>query len=474
MWVVGLVAACLMIVLWPNATPWSAVGLVVSGLVLWHTFAVSRRVPWFPGIIASIAAVQWILAALYVYHDSTDAFATGAMAVSEGAYFAFAVPSFIVMILGLCLPLRGEVRAASTTARRNFAMSGSMRIACETMVWGGIALRLAVPLMPTSLRFAVLLLSQLAYVGAFAELLAAAPRWWLRVGLMLLLEFLFCARAGSFLGVLQWGICSGVLVVYRFRPRTTLILAGAAGGLLLVGALNVFKHLYRNDILGSDMSDAERTEATSEQLTGILANPSSVMSAQSIAVNVARLNQGQLTSWVLAWVPLGEPFAKGETIETGIRAAILPRVLDPGKYVAGGSEYFERFTGKRLLNGTSMNLSIPGEMYANFGYAGGIIGVFVYSLVLGFLFRLFFRWARRSPLWWAWVPLVFLNALSAEDGFGEGINRLSKALVVTLAFAYFEPAWRKLRPGVAGAKGARKGRVPVLPPSAIPAPGGAD
>ena len=39
--------------------------------------------------------------------------------------------------------------------------------------------------------------------------------------------------------------------------------------------------------------------------------------------------------------------------------------------MAGGRENFRKFTGLNISDGTSMGISIAGEGYANFGWAGG-------------------------------------------------------------------------------------------------------
>jgi len=129
---------------------------------------------------------------------------------------------------------------------------------------------------------------------------------------------------------------------------------------------------------------------------------------------------------------------------TGVRAAVVPRVLDPGKFVVGGRDMIPRFTGISLLNGTAMGLSIPGEMYANFGLGGAIVGTFLYAVALGLLYRAFVRRARASVLWWAWAPFIFFSTLSAEQGFAENANAVTKTLLIMWVFVKVVPAWRAL------------------------------
>src|SRR5208282_345065 len=103
-----------------------------------------------------------------------------------------------------------------------------------------------------------------------------------------------------------------------------------------------------------------------------------------------RYNQGWIINRVMQNVPSGEPYANGETLLAAVKASILPRLFSPDKVRAGGRENMRRFAGYTLGSGTSMNLGYAGEMYANFGYWGGIAGCFFYAFLLGLMFRCVF------------------------------------------------------------------------------------
>ena len=176
-----------------------------------------------------------------------------------------------------------------------------------------------------------------------------------------------------------------------------------------------------------------------------IASPSALLVGQNLAINTGRLNQGWIISRVMIWVPESEPFARGETILSSIRAALLPRILDPGKATAGGFANLPRFTGLTLIGGTSMNLGMAGEMYANFGRERAVFAVFVYGIALGSLFAMFVRWSRQSPLWWAWAPMVIFTTISAEMSTTEVFNHITKAFAIMLAVTTVIPSWALLR-----------------------------
>jgi hypothetical protein len=214
---------------------------------------------------------------------------------------------------------------------------------------------------------------------------------------------------------------------------------------LALGALNEIKLDYRSQLLENpDLTIDARLEALGHALGNQIEEPLGPFSGRSLSHTVARVNQGWIISRTMYWTPTREPFANGETLVEALRAVLIPRVIDPNKYTAGGSN-LSRFTGIPLRGGTSMNLSPVGEMYANFGRIGGLLGVFGFALGLGLLYGLFARWAFDSPLWWAWAPYVMLYTMQAETGIGEAVNHVARSFLIMMVVVRFVPAWKSLR-----------------------------
>jgi hypothetical protein len=79
-----------------------------------------------------------------------------------------------------------------------------------------------------------------------------------------------------------------------------------------------------------------------------------------------------------------------------------------------------------------MGLGIIGEMYANFGRAGGIVAVFVYGLAMGRMFLFFAERARKNPLWWAAASTVLLPGVEPGFNLEDIANHVVKAAVLFL------------------------------------------
>src|SRR5690606_7168199 len=120
----------------------------------------------------------------------------------------------------------------------------------------------------------------------------------------------------------------------------------------------------------------------------------------------------------------------GETIRTGLKAALIPRIFNPDKVESGGV-YFERFTGMPLI-GTSMNLGLIGEAYANYGVNGGMWFMFFFGLFINIVLSILYYKAYSAPELLLWIPFLFLYMIKAEDDFTTMINQFTKALYVML------------------------------------------
>jgi hypothetical protein len=437
------VAAVSTISTYESDSMWIGAGVFAGVVVMMHTLFAARIAPWIPGLIALVALLQWVFAPWAAYHTTAE-IPIFAMAVPPPEYFSYAVPATLLLIVGLYLPLwrigSGAIPQRAATAPPGFTRT------CDAMVAVGFAANLFINHAPESLRYMTTLLSYLAFVGAFGLLLVRAPGWWWRVLLALAVRAAMSTENGLFHDLLLWAAYTGALAIAVIRPRIVTIVALAVAGAFLIGVLNEAKYSYRRVIaLNPGMSLGDRVSVLGGQLTGQASQPHETFTGDALTRTITRLNQGWIIARILVWVPTSEPYAGGETLVTAFRAALVPRLLDPGKYQAGGAINFPRFTGLTITKSTSMNLSPAGEMYANFGRNGGLVAMLLYGVGLGLVFFRFASWAEGSPLWWAWAPYVMLYTMQAENGIGEGVNHVAKSFVLMLAVVYYVPAWRALR-----------------------------
>lgn len=442
--VASLVAPLLLYPLYVNDSLWLGAGVALMVAIGWHALLTGRRLPWIPGLALVTAALQWVIAPWITYHIGAY-FVAFEMVVPPSEYFAYAVPALAALAAGMFVVLRrpgSEPTVPETTigpATRRF------RLTCDVMVGLGVATQLVVaPLLGGgSLAFVGVLVGNLAFVGALALLLARAPGWQLRAVIVLAVQALVSAASGMFHDLLLWTSYFGLTLIYVYRLRLRTIAILVAAGFAVIMILNVVKREFRQSLQTTQMGLLGSAAMLGNTMMEN-ADPALTYEGNGFKANVTRLNQGWIIARVLYWVPEREPYAGGETIAASIRATLLPRFLDPNKLELGGRTYFNRFTGMEL-RGTSMDLSVAGETYANYGYWGGLFGVFIFGMLVGGVYRVFIRLGRRSRLWWAWAPFVLLYSTRAENSIGEVSNLVVKSAVVMLAVISLVPAWAMLR-----------------------------
>lgn len=443
---VSLVVGVMLVPALGDESLWLPVGVGVSLLVAAHTLVASRNVPWIPGLIALIALLQWVLVPWAAYHVPPT-FPLYAMVIPADQYFSFAVPASMALVAGLYAPLYRERTAVPRMPSRGTPGLRLLRQTSEIMVWGGLVTQyVLVDVVPRSLGFATSLIGSLSYVGAFTLALMRARGWQWRVLAVLGALVVRASTEGMFHDLLLWTAYLGLTLAFIHRTPVRRLVVFAVAGFALILALNGIKQQYRLLLeTRTELTALQRVETLGSVLGDMISNPHALLSAENVSLNVTRLNQGWIIARILSHVPAAEPFAEGETVRASLEATLLPRVLAPNKLVIGGHEYFERFTGVALASGTSMDLSIAGELYANFGRTGGILGLLVAGLLLGLLFRVFVRWSRESVLWWAWAPYVMLYTAKAEGGLAEPMNHVVKSFVVMVAVIMVLPGWVMLR-----------------------------
>jgi hypothetical protein len=421
---------------------WIGFGIFVTIAVLMHTFMIARDVPWIPGMVAAVALIQWVIAPWAAYYVPPDA-SVFDMVLRPNEYFAYAVPATILFTVGLYLPMWRVGRY--TRDKRPFNEPTTFRSTCDVMIGIGTVAFLVLPSMPMAYHYSVELLTYLAFVGAYGLMLVDRKGWGWRLLFVLGIRMAISTGSGLFHEFMLWLAYSAALFIYARRVRLRTVLLILAVGGFFVGVLDEAKLAFRKAIaVAPDMTVGQRFAQLGEAVVDQAQQPVETFTGPALSHFVTRLNQGWIIARVMYWVPSNEPYANGETIVNAFRIAFVPRILDPGKYEAGGVEYFERFTGFRLYNNTSMNLSVAGEMYANFGALGGFAGVFLFGFGLGMIYRLFAQAAQKSVLWWAWAPYVLLYAMMAENGIGEGVNQFAKSFLVMIAVVTFVPAWQNL------------------------------
>lgn len=432
-------------------SPWIGVTAALAALTLWHMSYVSRVILALPHIAILIACLQYVFAAwLNYYWPPSDP--TYDIGDNLPMYLSYAGPGLIALAFGWTL---GLVKL-KPSERGSRAPSTGLLVELDVVLGLGVLSFLAGRFVHVqSLFFVFLLLGNLRYVGVFGRMVVQGPGWQLRLAVVLGAEAFLASGNTMFHDLLLWSAWSFAIWVHAFQPKRAIILSMIAVAVLFLPALQEAKWRMRNPSIGDDpVAEDQGTSLVGSPMTGVAAWLSYMIPAfahtitgnfddQFLADTAVRYNQGWIVNRVMMIVPEFEPYADGSTLEDAAWAALVPRMLAPGKFVAGGAEHMARYAGIQLNENTAMTLGFAGEMYANFGLTGGVIACGLYALFFALVFRVICRRAFTHPLWWSLVPFIFYSALKAEDDVAFVLNWTVKACVLLVGVIAFLPHFRR-------------------------------
>ena len=347
-----------------------------------------------------------------------------------GEYIAYTAPLCIALGLGFfaaqrlwAKPLRrGEyLTTVSLDSRTEKAI--------RSLFWATFALMVIKSRLPVpgSVEFFLVLLSEVAFVCPLLLYIGGRSYWWKLALPVFAWQLILSIGSTVFHSVMLWA--AAYFMFYwsmRFRGRNFryVLLAGLAFVMILQPAKTYYRQ-HGDGTIGGFIS----------VVANYLSNPAEAYSDDNLSKTLMRLNQGWIVHLVMDRVPSVEPYAGMTIITRQMSGVLLPRFLVEDKYVVGGKEYFEQYTGRDLQN-ASMGLGYAGEFYAAFGDQGGIFATFLYGMVLATGFEMLKRAARSKPLWWAWGPFLFLVAIKAEDTVGNAVNWAFKGFIIIMLVRY--------------------------------------
>ncbi len=240
---------------------------------------------------------------------------------------------------------------------------------------------------------------------------------------------------GMFGELVQWFMLSFLIIAILIRIPMWGKVVIIAVGVFLILLVQSTKEEYRMATWYASSSKSN-SEIYNEIILSRLSSPSTLFESGSMGNSAARLNQAWIIARIMNYMPKYQPFVRGETIETALVASLLPRFLAPTKAKAGGRANFERFTGTPLPETTSMDISLVGEGYANFGFLGGMAFIFLVSLMYNWVIIKVISLSKNNPTLIVWIPFLFFQVMKAETDFATVFNYLTKAALVTFLVFY--------------------------------------
>lgn len=419
---------------------WVAAACGLSVAIFVHLCSVADRYVAFPGLICFVASIELLLAPV-VASALPPTFHEFQMAVPLDMYLQYAIPAIAALWIGLHWPLN-RVLLETRLWTEPSTLAPRQRLQLDVVLVLSLLLSSFARDFPAQIFFLVTILGSFSFFSALAWMLTRTPGWKIRVAIVMLQLIATASADGIFYVVLQW--CGFFLLVYafrsRWRSRLALALILATAGAVI---LQYVKSDYRHYIGTHNASFVERVSALGSMAWNkVMSNddPNGMIFGDVLV----RFDEGWIVSRIMKVVPHQVPYAEGGTIEDALTYSLIPRALFPSKPQGASRILFARFTGLQLNSSTSMGLSIIGEMYANFGYWGGVAGTFVFGSLVGLAYARFAKLARKSPHWWAAAPIVLLAAIEPAWNFEDISNYIVKSALVLFVLVSVVPAFREL------------------------------
>jgi hypothetical protein len=386
-------------------------------------------------VITFLACAQWIIGPILSYYTGINHPFYG-MQVSEFKYFSFVIPGVILYHFGLSLPILNVKYIPKSVLDKLDSNAKSKIKGAYYLISIGFLASFIRPFSPASLFFFLYLISQLKFIGTFYLYISGtvSNRILYIVLFTLVLEAITTAL---FHDLLLWSMF--FLFVYSLKNHISLKrkLTTFVGCLLFLLVLQSVKYQYRNIAwFTPSLSTYEQAEIFTGLILNNLTTPDKLFDSKVSESSITRLNQGWIITRVMNYVPDIKPFADGETVEGAFKAALLPRFVAEDKAIAGGRSMMERFTGIILQDGTSMNISLIGEAYGNYGLDGGIFFMFLIGIMYSLILRYIFIKSQNNPTILFWIPFLFLQVVKAETDLTTTLNYLVKASIVMILVFY--------------------------------------
>lgn len=384
-------------------------------------------------LVAFLSLLQWIVGPILAYNvlPYDDLYW---MDVPEETYMNYVVPACIALVVGMYFPYSKERVVGMKQIGRVKEYLIENPYVGYIITGAGFFASLLSSKVPGSLGFLFKLLGSLQFMGVYMILFGNSKIKWILFSAVLGAVIGTSVLQGMFGELMNWLLFSFLVISIVAKIPMWGKVSFILFGFVMILMIQSTKEEYRKATWFATSSKSN-SEIYKEILMDRLSNPAKLFDSEVLNNMGARLNQGWIIARIMGHMPINYEFVKGETVITALYAGLVPRVLVPNKAKAGGRANFERFTGTPLPETTSMDISLMGEGYANYGVMGGIVFLFCIGTFYNWVIIKILKISENHPILILFVPMLFFDVIKAETDFATIFNYLSKsALVVSLVF----------------------------------------
>ena len=233
-------------------------------------------------------------------------------------------------------------------------------------------------------------------------------------------------------------IFGGILLIYSKDLKFKQVLPLAAITVTLVYMVIVWQYIkpeYRTFLSGGQQNQnvirgtGESLNKLGELVSKVDENAIDVGFKQT----VERLAYIDFFSATIDYVPRVIPHTHGRLWGDAIGRILQPRILFPNKAPIDDSETTRKYSGVMVAGttqGTSISLGYVTENYIDFGMPGMFIGLFLFGLLIGVVYKYVLTSSPDKLIGTAMIIPLFILAYSFESALNKMIGGLVMYLIV--------------------------------------------
>lgn len=401
-----------------------------------HLFLVSSNVIAFREFTLVMYALNYLLtpSILYKYNDAD--FMPYRMDLEPNEYFSIAIPGILALHAGMYL-------LPTKVFKTRFEFVKLQAILNEEIMkkWlvAGLILNFANDILPLpgELGFFLVLLSGLRYVGLFGLLTLNAQKYKYLIAFVFIYEFIWAFTHAFFHDLMIWLVFFGLYFVFLNKIKIYQKIFGAIAFLLFAYLMQNFKSEYRNKLYVEEVGSY--SVAISGAANSKLTNTQELFSEEQIAQTLIRVDQAWIAASTINHTNETGEFVGTDLLMKYLEAAFLPRFLAPDKLTSGNKDIFNKYSGHKIAQNTSMSLGVVADGYLAFGDDGVIIYCFGLGLLFSIIFKFVEKWGDISPFFVLLLFPILYYAVRPDCELQTTLGQLIKgALCFWLIVRYYK------------------------------------
>lgn len=370
-----------------------------------------------PLLLLFLYAIQYLFVPVIAFQFPE--FMNHEMLIDEVNYFMIILPLFLSLTIGIfCINTDKSMKKLYSHARSWQLMTAEIITFSWCLVFIGFSAWLFIKPTGSNLDFLFYLIKNLRFVGFFILMkLLRLDKFFLAFVFSYGPSIYESFSTGMFHDLIIWSIFGFYVFFKVINASVYLVFLVFVIGSLALVTLQTIKGKYRENL-------SQGIEALDNVESSFIETRQNDNDA--IWNSLERYNQGQIFSSVISHLDRNKDFQKGSHMSIVLRAAVLPRFLDPNKIRAGDQKIFMHYTDRVLSSNTAMAIGCFADFYIDYGIFGACVMSFFFGLIISLTLRTLAS-QIQFPILYFFIPLIFLFIIRPDCELQTSLGHLFKS-----------------------------------------------